>query len=440
MSNRLIVGVLELDGVRVGMTGKLVVLAVALTLALATAGAGLAPPASANAGGNPDASGWLAETLGAEKLQQLRERAAAGDVQAVLEAAREVATAGGDPNVSPDVVELTQVYDKSPGPAAYSHALEERALAGDVSAVIEVAKLLEIAGQDPETSEFLGKLTKLYETGPGRAAWEEKLLERARKGDVKAVLDASRAASLASGDPDSSPLVKKLTSAYQDSKQPSDPTPETSPEDRGTGPEEPDSDPNDPGTTPEAKEAPPAEEKEKTVVKTSESASQLDENNHYTVTKTTYYSDGSTSTTVTEKDEDGNVVSEETTTTPATEESLTTGDEGGSFTAWGSLEWTWLDGPTRVEMLGHPTNDPDAGPFTGVDINFDGRPDAVVGHLSGVTDPSPEGYLLGITQSPEQYLNGQAGPETGPPDTRDAQGLGPVSADPGNGPIANPYP
>ena len=407
------------------MNNKLLTLTAALTIAAGAAQ--FTPAASANAGGN----------LPAEKLQQLRERASAGDVHAVLEAAREVAKAGADPNLSPDVTEITGLYEKSPGPA-HAKALERRALAGDPSAVLEVTKQLVLAGEDPETSEFLAKLTKIYETGPGKAAWEQAIVERAGKGDVRAVIAASRPAALATGDPDDSPFVQKVTQAYQQSKH------DTSHETQSPGPEtsepkEPGTDPNDPDTGPATEQKPPAEQNAKSVVRTSETASQLDEDEHYTVTKTTYYDDGSTETTVTEKDKDGNVISQETTTTPATD-SLTTGDEGGSWAPIGTLEWTWVDAPTRIEMLGHPTNDPDAGPFTGFDIDYDGRADFVVGHLGGVTDPSPEGGVLGIAQSPEEYLNNLAGPETGPPDAYDSLGLGPVSSDHGSGPIASPVP
>ena len=408
------------------MTNKLLTLTTAFMIAAGAAQ--LAPAASANAGGS----------LPADKIQRLRERAAAGDVHAVLEAAREVAKAGSDPNLSADVTEITGLYEKSPGPAAYAAALERRALAGDPSAVLEVAKQLVLAGKDPETSEFLGKLTKLYETGPGTAAWKQAILKRAGEGDVRAVIAVSRTAALATGDADDSPFVKEVTHAYQQSKH--DTSHETqSPAPGSSEPKEPGTDPNDPDTGPSPEQKPPAEQKEKTVVKTSEEASQLDEDEHYTVTKTTYYDDGSTETTVTEKDKDGNVISQETTTTPATD-SLTTGDEGGSWAPIGTLEWTWVDAPTRIEMLGHPTNDPDAGPFTGFDIDYDGRADFVVGHLGGVTDPSPEGGVLGVTQSPEQYVNNLAGPETGPPDTYDSLGFGPISSDYGNGPIANPIP
>ena len=74
------------------------------------------------------------------------DRAARGDISAVIEAAKAVAQAGQDPVASPFVEELTTLYEHSPGREAEQQALVDRAAAGDPSAVLELERGLQLAG------------------------------------------------------------------------------------------------------------------------------------------------------------------------------------------------------------------------------------------------------------------------------------------------------
>jgi hypothetical protein len=90
---------------------------------------------------------------------------------AVLQAAAVAALAGLDPGSAPFVRELTDLYEHSPTREAYFDVLRQRAFNGDVSAVFEMQKTLELAGNgDAKLSAFVDELTGLYEKGPGKPA------------------------------------------------------------------------------------------------------------------------------------------------------------------------------------------------------------------------------------------------------------------------------
>ncbi len=61
------------------------------------------------------------------------------------------------------------------------------------------------------------------------------------------------------------------------------------------------------------------------------------------------------------------------------------------------IDWSRLDRPTRLDMLGHPTNTGEGG--VGVDADGDGRPDLIRVAGGGVTDPNPDAEPL-LVQAP----------------------------------------
>jgi hypothetical protein len=131
-----------------------------------------------------------------------------------------------------------------------------------------------------------------------------------------------------------------------------------------------------------------------------------------------------------EEDEEEEEEEEETTTAVA----LTAGDgSDGTGTLFGAVLQL---GPTRLEMLGHPTNNPNDPPAGDYDVDGDGEPDFVQNRLGGVIDPHPDGEtgVVNITAGAIYHYNG-AGPEYGPDGPDNPEVNGPPQHDP-HGPIS----
>jgi hypothetical protein len=440
---------------------KLSVLIVLLVLA-----AGVGQATAVARGGDPDVSALV---------DALRNRAASGEASAVLEAAQLVAEDGGDPNTSPLVDELTGLYEASPALALREQELEKQVAAGDPAAVFAAASAAQLAGLD--SSPLADKLTKVWDD-VGRAAWVKKLEDRARNGDLKAVLGTARLVALTGADPEGSQLVQQLTDLLNGKqKQPPAKLP-------GGGTSKPGSDSSSAGSggsdakpDDERGEAPGREPSEThphggsgsgssesggeteryhvtikeggTVVGEGTKTVTPDDKGGQTTVTEISYRDGSKEKTTTVEDENGNVVSEtiETTsaegTTSTTEctgecpdDEMTNPEQDDQTPAFDDL--SALERPTGHQMREHPTNNPeDTG--GGGDVDGDGKPELEPGHLDGKIDPQPDSEVAILTGTPVvNHFNG-AGPEFGPDGPQQPETGGDVPLqNGGNGPIENP--